>query len=114
MDSFAERVLFAFLLLSLRGRTGDRLTHQALADRMSKRIGRSISQPAITRYLSGRIPQEEDVMLALALELGVDPGWLYFGPKYSQAPPPVDPALEKIVSMKTVAKRTRRSGGGGA
>ena len=75
----------ALRLLAVR--EGRSVTQEALATRVGARAKRTYSQSAAKGWLKGVVPSDLESQLALALELGVDPGWLYFFP-FSEAPAP--------------------------
>jgi hypothetical protein len=68
---------------------GGRVSQEELAKRVGKRAKKSYSQSAAKGWLvDGVVPNDLESQLALALELGVDPGWLYFAGYTVASPPP--------------------------
>ena len=79
------------------------MSQEKLAERVGKRAGRTYSQSAAKGWLKGVVPSDLESQLALALELGADPGWLYFYP-YSKAPAP--PGADIAAAPATVELET--------
>lgn len=88
LDDYRHRLQWAWRLLQQR-EIPRRVTQTEVVSRVSRRLGgRAFSYPTGSRWFTaGDVPRELDVQIALAEELGVDPGWLYYGP-YSAAPAP--------------------------
>ena len=55
-------------------------TQAILAERVGAVVGQSFVQSTAAGWLRGVIPKDRETMLAIAAELGFDPGWLYFHP----------------------------------
>jgi transcriptional regulator with XRE-family HTH domain len=84
--AFAERAQSAFWRATAKRRG---LSQTELGRAVGARVGRLYKQPTVADWLSGSLPRDVASMIALAQELGVDPGWLYFG-EASKAPAPGD------------------------
>lgn len=84
-QTYEARVKHAWLLLYNR-ELGE-ITQAELARRISDRVGREVQQGQVGKWLRGREPEKTDDRNALAIELGVDAGWLYHAP-HSKAPAP--------------------------
>src|SRR6185312_8864442 len=81
-----ERARFAFYS---RKRTEPGLTQDEVARRVGRAVRRTFTQSTAQRWFAGGLPRDTRTGVALANELGVDPGWLYFGGA-SGAPAPND------------------------
>lgn len=90
----SARLFTAWYLL--QARTGGAKTQDWLAEEVSKELGLEpqeyLTQSLMSRYLRGSTTPPVGTIAAIAKVLGVDPGWLAFGPA-SQAPAPNDPML---------------------
>jgi hypothetical protein len=91
-SSFSERFLFARDFQRLSGRV---LTDGDLADLLGFK-----SQGEITTYKARTTPPHAERVLIVALQCGVDPGWLAFG-EDSQAPRP--PGFEQWLENRRKA-----------
>lgn len=76
-EGFQRRVNHAFLGLKQR-LSPEKITQEQLAERVAKRLGRTLTQAAGQGWLAGSVPRDLETMAALADELGVDTNWLYF------------------------------------
>lgn len=123
-SGYRERVGIALRLLAVR--EGGTISQERLAERVGTRANKTYTQSAAKGWLKGVVPTDLESQLALALELGVDPGWLYFFP-FSKAPAPMGAELASAAEagrVTPVVKRTkpaprgapavsaRKSGGG--
>lgn len=96
IDEYKDRLNRSFLLY--QARQGGRVSQEELAKRVGKRAKRPYTQSAAKGWLvDGVVPSDLESQLALAQELEVDPGWLYFYP-FSQAPAP--PGADFIAQTK--------------
>lgn len=87
-DTLAARMFFA--LNETERRLGRRRTLTEIGDGMAIRLGKpagAYDPSVVRRQLRGVEPRTREERIALAEELGVDPGWLYFG-SASKAPAP--------------------------
>lgn len=91
-SAFSERFLFARDFQRLSGRV---LTDGDLADLLGFK-----SQGEITTYKARTTPPHAERVLIVALQCGVDPGWLAFG-EDSQAPRP--PGFEQWLENRRKA-----------
>lgn len=71
------RMGYGFYRLNERAYPG-KVTQTELANRVAERAGGSFSQTAASGWLSGRVPRDLEGMEALAIELDLEPNWLYF------------------------------------
>src|SRR6185312_949436 len=86
VSTVRERARFAFYS---RKRTEPDLTQDEVARRVGRAVRRAFTQSTAQRWFAGGLPRDTRTGIALASELGVDPGWLYFGDA-SGAPAPDD------------------------
>lgn len=89
VETVKERAQHAFAVLSLREGSPGSVTQPILAKRLTQRLKRKkpLGASTVGKWLNGTLPSKTSLMVALARELGVDPGWLYFGGA-SEAPAP--------------------------
>ena len=67
--------------------SGDgRLTRSRIGHMIEDRLGKGRSPNAVSEWWTGKSIPDTPAMAALADVLGVDPGWLEFGPEFSLAP----------------------------
>lgn len=113
-DGFLDRIGFAFLALQQRERPNG-VTQEQLAARVGRRIGKTLTQAASQGWLTGSIPRDLTTMTALADELGVDAGWLYFDrgnapagwtPRFES--PPADPRKAKPTGSTKVDRTAKK------
>lgn len=83
----------------------DKPNQTDLGNRVGKRVNRTYTQTAVAGWLAGKAPRELEAMDALATELEVHPGWLYF--ERGDAPPGWDEARRRFPPDKPPEKRVR-------
>jgi hypothetical protein len=89
-SGFKDRLLFAwFRWQALQGK---QMQQAELGESVGKILKRKpVTPSSVSRWFTEAEPDLQ-VICAIARSLGVDPGWLAFGPD-SQAPAPNDPAM---------------------
>lgn len=73
-----------FVLEEVNG--GDRISQTEIGHRVAQRLGTGRSGNAVSEWWTGKSIPDTPAMAALADVLGVDPGWLEFGPMLCDAP----------------------------
>lgn len=76
IEDYARRANWAFQRLQQRSYPA-KVSQSELGDRVGKRVGKEFTQTAVAGWLSKSLPRDLESQTALALELHVDPGWLY-------------------------------------
>lgn len=105
-EALARRMSFAFARWQALSYP-EKPNQTDLGNRVGKRSGRTYTQTAVAGWLSGKAPRELDSMDALAVELDVDPGWLYFN--RGTAPTGWEEALRRFPPANTPEKRITKS-----
>lgn len=106
-SGFQRRINHAFLGL-LQREAPAKITQEQLAERVGKRIGRTLTQAAGQGWLAGSVPRDLDTMAALADELGVDTNWLYF--ERGQSPVGWEEARRRFPPAATPRRRVKTTG----
>lgn len=88
--SFKDR-MFVGLIAAATAHRG-KVSQEDIREDVARRLKRpGLTAAAVSRHFNGRIPRDLKTLLAYAQAMGVDPGWLAFGPD-SKAPAPDVPA----------------------
>lgn len=101
--SYADRVRLAWVHLYARE---PGINQSEFARRLSKRLKRKVDPSVARRWLNGREPETTEDRDALAVELGVDPGWLYHAPHSTAQGPPA--ALDSPYTYEEPPAMNRR------
>lgn len=101
VQNFGKRCHFA---LGMRSASLQSRVSQADVMRSIEKItGDTVTDATVSRWFSGQYwPQEPTMMLALAMALNSDPGWLYFG-DFIVAEAPI---LEAIAALPDPTRRS--------
>lgn len=78
LSDLTLRAGYGLFRLNERAHKPGDVTQTELANRVGARTGRSFTQTAAAGWLSGGAPRDLETMEALAIELDLDPNWLYF------------------------------------
>lgn len=106
--SYADRVRLAWVHLYARE---PGINQSEFARRLSRRLKRNIDPSVARRWLNGREPETTEDRDAFAVELDVDPGWLYHAPHSTASGPApmISPyTYEEHPPAKRMAEKKRR------
>lgn len=102
IEAYADRAKWAFLRLQ----RPVPVTQSELGERVGRRVKRTYTQTAVAGWLSRSLPRDLETQEALAAELGVTPGWLYF----KEGPAPagwIEPDRKTPKATEVLAADTR-------